>query len=142
MGDDSLEEKEDEEKGKVERQEGKEEGKQGEREEIDEEGWGKEEGDEEEEEDIEWDELDYWEDDELEEGQILLICVDLDEGSFMNSGYWQEEDNSTLGCISEAGSKVLGGCKQNYFALRDIDAGEELLVNYGEFALPHGWDSF
>jgi len=158
--DDSLEEKEEEEKGKVERQEGKEEGKQGEREEIDEEGWGNEEGDEEEEEDIEWDEwdypedwdewdypedwdeLEYWEDDELEEGQILLICVDLDEGSFMNSGYWQEEDNSNLGCISEAGSKVLGGCKQNYFALRDIDAGEELLVNYGEFALPHGWDSF
>jgi len=31
---------------------------------------------------------------------------------------------------------------QNLFALRDIEAGEQLLVDYGEFAVPEGWEKF
>ena len=42
----------------------------------------------------------------------------------------------------EAAKQERGGCKQNYFALRDINVGEEILLDYGDFAIAHGWEWF
>lgn len=67
------------------------------------------------------------------------VSVDLDEGCFCNNG---GEDEANKGCDEEAAEKVEGGCKENYFALRDIKAGEELLCSYGEFAVSNGWSKF
>jgi hypothetical protein len=70
------------------------------------------------------------------------ISVDLDAGSFINS-IGDEDDNANLGCDDEGVAKDHpGGCKQNYFALRDITQGEELLLDYGDFAIRDGWQWF
>lgn len=69
---------------------------------------------------------------------VPLICVDLDECSFMNNGSYE----ANIGCIPEAAELLPGGCKENYFALRDIEVGEELLCSYGEFAISDGWEWF
>jgi len=74
------------------------------------------------------------------------VSVDLDAGSFINShGDWLgvgEESPPNLGCHAEAANNEPGGCEHNYFALRDIDVGEELLLDYGEFAEETGWQWF
>ena len=59
-----------------------------------------------------------------------FVSVDLGEGSFINSfGSEYEEDDEmdgpNIGCDPEAAKSQKGGCKQTYFALRDIKAGEE-----------------
>jgi len=72
-----------------------------------------------------------------EEYSDLHISVDLDEGCFCNDG---EEPN--LGCDREAAEEFPGGCKSNYFALRDIEAGEELICSYYSFVRPDGWKEF
>lgn len=74
------------------------------------------------------------------EERKLHITVDLDEGSFCNDGF---ATKANMGCHPEASKKYPGGgCKTNYFALRDIQAGEELLCEYSSFAIPYGWDEF
>ena len=73
------------------------------------------------------------------ETQNMNICVDLDEGIYMNTGE-QLEDNA--GCELNASESVPGGCKDNIFALKDIKANEEILVNYRDFAEPDSWESF
>jgi len=70
------------------------------------------------------------------------ICVDLDEGSFMNGGGWTDEEDSNVGCNKEKAKEIPGGCKENLFALRDIKEGEEFLVSYGSFAISDGWKWF
>jgi len=70
------------------------------------------------------------------------ICVDLDEGSFMNGGGWTAEEGSNVGCNKEKAKEIPGGCKENLFALRDIKEGEEFLVSYGSFAISDGWTWF
>ena len=66
--------------------------------------------------------------------------VDLDEGSFINSFSLSDDedyetDGPNIGCDIEMAKVHFGGCKQNYFALRDIEEGEELLLDYGQFAI-------
>jgi hypothetical protein len=46
---------------------------------------------------------------------------------------WDMEAN--VGCMLRQSYKHPGGCKENFFALRDIHAGEELVVNYSFFAM-------
>ena len=72
----------------------------------------------------------------------LAIACDLDEGSFVNMG--DTEDDSNIGCTVEFREQYLNGqpCAGNLYALRDILAGEQLLVDYGEFAVSEGWESF
>ena len=73
-------------------------------------------------------------------GGETRIFVDLDDSSFCNT---EDEDNdANMGCDKAAAKNVKGGCIYNDFALRDIKAGEEILCNYGEFALPGGWQHF
>ena len=77
--------------------------------------------------------------DQIEEEIFLLICVDLDEGSFMNGS---REDPPNVGLVNEAGSKFPAGWRQSYLALHNIDVGEEFVVDYGQFAVPYGWKWF
>ena len=78
-----------------------------------------------------------------------LISVDIDPGSFLNSfedysheDYSYGEWGPNIGCDPDAAKDEPGGCRQNYFALRDIDPDEELILDYGEFAIPDGWRLF
>mmetsp|Transcript_18066 Transcript_18066/g.26497 ORF Transcript_18066/g.26497 Transcript_18066/m.26497 type:complete len:249 (-) Transcript_18066:131-877(-) len=85
---------------------------------------------------LQWAYVQSFSDEENDYESDLLICADLDEGSFMNSASYDEEPN--VGCTPSPEEK----CKDNMYALRDIEVGEELLCNYGDFAVPHGWQSF
>ena len=76
-----------------------------------------------------------------EEYEELRISVDLDEGCFCNNGEGSDEPGS-VGCDEDEAVNFEGGCTSNYFALRDIEAGEELICNYGEFVVLHGWREF
>mmetsp|Transcript_8157 Transcript_8157/g.12336 ORF Transcript_8157/g.12336 Transcript_8157/m.12336 type:complete len:104 (-) Transcript_8157:131-442(-) len=76
-----------------------------------------------------------------EEYEELRISVDLDEGCFCNNGEGSDEPGS-VGCDEDEAVNFDGGCTSNYFALRDIEAGEELICNYGEFVVLHGWREF
>ena len=62
----------------------------------------------------------------------------MDEGCFCNAGL----EDSNVGCDEKAARNIKGGCEENYFALRHIRAGEEILCDYGEFAIYDGWDHF
>lgn len=67
------------------------------------------------------------------------ISVDLDEGSFCNDG----GQGKSVGCDEDLGETVEGGCKLNYFALRDIEAGEELFCEYSSFISKFiDWEDF
>lgn len=83
-----------------------------------------------------------------EDTERAFISVDLDEGSFVNScgdegGSDDDEDTeANLGCHQEAAQHEEGGCKLNYFATRDIEVGEEILLDYSDFAISHGWEWF
>lgn len=84
---------------------------------------------------------------EASETTKAFVSVDLDEGSFINSYNLSDDDEeddvgSNIGCDPEAAKSHAGGCKQNYFALRDIEADEELLLDYGDFAISEGWQWF
>jgi SET domain len=70
------------------------------------------------------------------------ISVDLDAGSFINSIGDEDDQDANLGCDEVAAKDHPGGCKHNYFALRDIQQGEELLLDYGDFAIRDGWQWF
>lgn len=72
----------------------------------------------------------------------LTICVDLDEGTLVNTQWYDTDPENNIGCVLEQSDKYPGGCKENLFALRDIDAGEEFLVDYGDFAIEEGWKEF
>jgi hypothetical protein len=72
----------------------------------------------------------------------LTICADLDEGSLINMGEWDGDADSNVGCIPELADTYAGGCKENLFALRDIQPGEEILVDYRTFAIQEGWREF
>ena len=102
------------------------------------------------------DDNDEEEDDEKEEEEEdisdmkLVIQCDLDDGSFVNTGdgtvyeNYEEEEDGELGAANIGMPEHLIGLHkgENLYALRDIDAGEQILVNYGEFAVPEGWKEF
>jgi hypothetical protein len=67
------------------------------------------------------------------------IATDLDDMTFVNSVMDADAD---AGCLSEWEARHPGGCLMNYYALRDIKKGEEILVDYGEFAISDGWSTF
>ena len=68
--------------------------------------------------------------------QLGIVVVDLDEASMLNDGGYQ---NSNLGCPTHAhdleGTDHDDGfdCDSYEYALHDIQAGEEILMNYDNF---------
>ena len=77
-----------------------------------------------------------------------MICVDLDEGSFVNSADDDDSYNMALGndegvfydqATEEEQYELWYGCKMKFYAYRDIQAGEEILAGYGDFAETTGW---
>jgi len=79
----------------------------------------------------------------LGEGGRAVINADLDGGSYMNSS-WEDgvENNLGFDCERVRAMGLVGTCFHHIFALRDIGEGEELLLDYGDFADPDGWSLF
>ncbi|KAL7547402.1 hypothetical protein ACHAWF_010710 [Thalassiosira exigua] len=72
----------------------------------------------------------------LEEDGPLVIVMDLDNGSLLNEGRDEEDwDPPNVQC-GEEGAKF---CGMDYYATRDMKAGEEILINYHSFAILDGW---
>jgi hypothetical protein len=73
------------------------------------------------------------------------ICVSLDGGSFMNSVEWPEEETVDAGCLPEWNDLHPGGCQDNLYALRDIQKGQEILMDWaagGSSFVLGGWEWF
>ena len=78
--------------------------------------------------------------DDGDQTEKAFVSVDLDAGSFINSIDDDDPDSApNVGCVENS---LPGGCKQNYFALRTIHPGEELILDYTDFAISHGWEWF
>lgn len=72
-----------------------------------------------------------------EENPNLWISVDLDETSFCNDA--EEYEDANMGCIAPATHPE--ECLAKQWALSDIQAGDEVLCDYSEFAVL-AWDAF
>ena len=79
-----------------------------------------------------------------EDDNKMMVCADLDEGSFVNHG--RTEANMELGIngrglLQEDEHEELTwyGCDLEFYANRDIKAGEEIRANYNNFIEVHGW---
>lgn len=72
---------------------------------------------------------------------LLRIALDLDEGALFNDGSGPYGEHN-IGCVEESATEYTGGCRDHFFAVRDIEAGEELLCAYEEFAIQFGWKIF
>ena len=92
---------------------------------------------------VRWVSLESWVNDKH------MVCVDLDEGSFINSANDRDDDyNMALGndegkfyfdCTDEEKEWLWEGCKMKFFASRDIKAGEEIRADYSDFVEYDGW---
>jgi hypothetical protein len=69
------------------------------------------------------------------------ISTDLDNMTFVNQVMTEDEDPDA-GCLPEWEARHPGGCWMNTYALRDIKDGEEILIDYTEFAIADGWSKF
>lgn len=80
-----------------------------------------------------------------EQSDTYMACVDLDEGSFLNSGTTDDECNIELGIRGrllvddDDEDATWYGCQMQFYANRDIAVGEEIRPDYANFAEPHGW---
>lgn len=84
----------------------------------------------------------------------LVLVTELDFGSLVNNGVfpsaeareegWEEDQMANMGCIPEFAKKLPGGCQDNYFALSNIDEGEEILCAYQDYVISdwEAWESF
>jgi hypothetical protein len=79
-----------------------------------------------------------------EDPRQMMVCADLDEGSFVNHG--RKEANMELGIngrglLADEEDEELTwyGCDLEFYASRDIQAGEEIRANYNRFIEIHGW---
>uniref|UniRef100_A0A7R9ZRL9 SET domain-containing protein n=1 Tax=Craspedostauros australis TaxID=1486917 RepID=A0A7R9ZRL9_9STRA len=63
----------------------------------------------------------------------VAICTDLDESSFTNQAYFESQVN-----VFE--DQTLD--PSQLFAARDIEPGEQLIVEYGDFVYSNGWKHF
>jgi len=67
------------------------------------------------------------------------ICVDLDDGSIINSVY-SEDDDLNVGCIQE--DRKMLDCAQWLFALKDIEEEDEVICDYESFDVENGFSLF
>lgn len=71
-------------------------------------------------------------DDDIRNG--LTIFIAFDESNLLNNADWDGvEANVRCGHPPKREGDEWGPCRFHYYAARDIAAGEELLINYGEF---------
>jgi Arc/MetJ-type ribon-helix-helix transcriptional regulator len=71
-------------------------------------------------------------DDDIRNG--LSIFIAFDETNLMNNADWDgEEANTRCGSPPKHQGDEWGPCRFHYYAARDIAAGEELLLHYGDF---------
>mmetsp|Transcript_15519 Transcript_15519/g.39084 ORF Transcript_15519/g.39084 Transcript_15519/m.39084 type:complete len:351 (-) Transcript_15519:168-1220(-) len=89
-----------------------------------------------------------WVDMESEFNDKHMACVDLDEGSFVNTVNDESDYNMALGdddgnfynsLPQEQQWDLWPGCKMKFYAAQGIKAGEEILAEYGDFAETEGW---
>jgi hypothetical protein len=45
------------------------------------------------------------------------------------------DEIANVGCVPELAKQKAGGCSMNDFSLRDIQVGEELLIDYSEYVI-------
>jgi len=69
----------------------------------------------------------------LENNTKVTVCCDLDESSFTNQASRTRQLNVYEDQTVEP---------SNLYAIDDIDAGEQLLTTYGDFAFADGWKHF
>eukprot|EP00751_Fragilariopsis_kerguelensis_P006096 CAMPEP_0170797790 /NCGR_PEP_ID=MMETSP0733-20121128/25856_1 /TAXON_ID=186038 /ORGANISM="Fragilariopsis kerguelensis, Strain L26-C5" /LENGTH=287 /DNA_ID=CAMNT_0011148791 /DNA_START=175 /DNA_END=1038 /DNA_ORIENTATION=- len=81
-----------------------------------------------------------------EKEEEFIACVDLDEGSFVNTAHHKNpkcnmELGTKDGLLEEGNDETVTwyGCDLKFYARRDIKADEEIRADYGDFAEPHGW---
>jgi hypothetical protein len=80
--------------------------------------------------------------DDKENQDNARICVELDDGSMMNS-IDLDHDTVDAGCLPEWNERFHGGCEENDYALRDIKKGDEILVDYADSNFfTDGWKWF
>ena len=80
------------------------------------------------------------EEDDVRNG--LTIFISFDESNLMNNAAWDDVDaNVRCGSPPKHVGEEWGPCRFHYFAARDITAGEELLLRYGDFedVSQQGW---
>jgi hypothetical protein len=70
----------------------------------------------------------------LQPGGPLVIVMDLDNGSLMNEG---REDEGWEDPNVKCGKS--DWCDFEYYAIKDIEEGEEILCDYREFAMLNAW---
>lgn len=76
--------------------------------------------------------------------RTFKVCADLDEGSFVNHSNKPYKANMELGVgrllrDDEDFEITWYGCDLEFYANRDIQAGEEIRANYDDFVERHGW---
>lgn len=76
--------------------------------------------------------------------RTFKVCADLDEGSFVNHSNHPQMANMELGIgrllrDDEDEEITWYGCDLEFYANRDIAAGEEIRANYDDFVERHGW---
>jgi len=80
----------------------------------------------------------------------FMICCDLDEGSFINSAYDENEYNMALGTkddgtfyedstLEKKKNELWYGCKMHFYASTDIKKGDEIRADYSDFVETDGW---
>eukprot|EP00560_Eucampia_antarctica_P003313 CAMPEP_0197842716 /NCGR_PEP_ID=MMETSP1437-20131217/46902_1 /TAXON_ID=49252 ORGANISM="Eucampia antarctica, Strain CCMP1452" /NCGR_SAMPLE_ID=MMETSP1437 /ASSEMBLY_ACC=CAM_ASM_001096 /LENGTH=293 /DNA_ID=CAMNT_0043452637 /DNA_START=33 /DNA_END=914 /DNA_ORIENTATION=+ len=60
-----------------------------------------------------------------------VICFEMDEGALFNNG--DSDSDVNVGCHPMFGDMYPQLCQKQYFSLKDIYPGEELLLDYGYF---------
>ena len=73
---------------------------------------------------------------DLVDGGSLKVVMDMDSGSLLNEGRdvagWEPPN-------VQCGKPDATRCDMDYFAFRDIKEGDELLIDYNEFAFLNSW---
>ncbi|KAL7497092.1 hypothetical protein ACHAWT_007452 [Skeletonema menzelii] len=66
---------------------------------------------------------------------LTIFCA-FDESNLMNTAGWEDGEEANIRCGDysiENEEERWGPCRFDYYATKDIEAGEELLMNYSEF---------
>lgn len=73
-------------------------------------------------------------------GETYGVCVDLDEGSLINHSTIKKENERDWETGEGEEQPNIGIIDYEHIAIRDINPGDELLIDYGDFAEESGWE--